>query len=415
MLVIATVAAMIWANSFWQQSYFDFWQTSISIEIGTFQLSKPLLLWVNDGLMAVFFFLVGLEIKRELLVGELSSVKQAAMPIAAAMGGMVVPAGLFLLLVNTPNQADGWGIPMATDIAFALGIMKLLGNRVPLALKVFLTALAIIDDIGAVLVIAIFYSSDLALFPFVWVGIGLVFLLLLNLLRFRWPIFYLVAGIIMWYGMLKGGIHPTLAGVLAAFCIPTNPKFRLGHFLEKVDHILNKIREQRIPQKRAILPKEQLYGLEDLATNTDRALPPLQKLENRLHGPVMFLIMPIFALANAGVVIPADVIGVFASPVTYAIIAGLVVGKVIGITGFSWLAKRVGLGDLPKGTRWMQIIGLGFLGGVGFTMSLFIANLGYTQEALIAEAKIGILGGSLVSGVLGAFFLYRFSQPPEAD
>lgn len=413
LLVLATVAAMVWANSPWQSSYFELWNTELSVAIGSFGLSKPLLLWVNDGLMAVFFFLVGLEIKRELLVGELSSFKQAVMPVSAAMGGMVVPAAVFLILVKGSIGAEGWGIPMATDIAFALGIMKLLGKRVPLGLKVFLTALAIIDDIGAVLIIAFFYSEELVLQPFLWVGIGFVYLILLNLFRFRWPLLYLVGGAFMWYGMLKGGIHPTIAGVLSAFCIPVHPKFNIGELIGKVEFLLGKMREQSFPDRRSILPTNQLHAVENLTMHADEALPPLQRLEYRLHDVVMFVIMPVFALANAGIVLPTDIIGALTAPVTYGVVGGLFIGKAVGVLGMSWLSTKLGLAKLPPGTTWMQILSLGFLAGVGFTMSLFIANLAYVDQELIAEAKIGILLGSLLSGCVGAFILYRSTSPPE--
>lgn len=406
LLFSATLVAMIWANSSFGESYQSLWQYKVGIGSEKYGLVKPLILWINDGLMAIFFFVIGLEIKRELLIGELNSVRKATFPIFAAAGGIVIPLLLFTLLNHNPETARGWGIPMATDIAFSLAILKMLGKAVPLRLKIFLTAFAIVDDLGAVSIIAIFYSSGID-----WLLISYSFLLLLALAVLSARGLYskyltLIVGIVIWVLFLKSGIHPTIAGVLLAFTIPIRQRIDVQSFLKQLSSTAGRISEPtQTPQK--ILSKNQIAELDALEDLIEDFQSPLQKLEHQFHAWVAYFIMPIFALANAGIVFSFDM---EIDPTLILNIAlALVVGKGIGISLFSYLAVKLNLAELPKGVNATQVIGVAILAGVGFTMSIFIANLAFDNNLMfIDSAKIGILIGSFISGIIGAMIL-KFS------
>jgi Na+:H+ antiporter, NhaA family len=408
LLLACTFAALVWANSPWANHYTALWHTPFTIGLGGFSLSNELHFWVNDALMAVFFFVVGLEIKREMLAGELASRRQAAMPILAALGGVVVPALLYTLLNANGLGARGWGIPMATDIAFAIGVMALLGDRVPLGLKVFLTALAIVDDIAAVLVISIFYTANLA-----WGAIGVAaFCLLLalaaNRLGVRHPLPYALIGAVLWMSVLQSGIHATIAGVLLAFTIPSRTAVNQREFLEHGRAVLDHFEKAAETEPIDILTDiEQQIAVEALEDACEKVQPPLHRLEYALHPWVTFLIMPLFALANAGVSFSGDLGKVVVQPITLGVVLGLVFGKPIGVTLASWLAVRLGLASLPPNISWKHIHGAGWLAGIGFTMSLFMTGLAFTNEAHLTEAKLGILIASLCAGIMGSVILLR--------
>jgi len=407
LLIIATVVALIWANSLWAESYNALWHTNLTISFGNFGVSKDLLHWINDGLMAVFFFVVGLEIKREVLVGELASPRQAILPIVAAIGGMAFPAGFYLLFnMNGPAQG-GWGIPMATDIAFALGVLSLLGKRVPLSLKIFLTAVAIVDDLGAVLVIALFYTSNL-----VWISllIGAIFLaalIIMNRLGVRSPIVYGLLGLGLWVAFLKSGVHATIAGVLLAMTIPVRTRINTEEFISNADFFLEEFRKQGKPGESVLTNKDQRAAIQAIEVAAEHAQTPLQRLEHTLHPWVSYFIMPVFALANAGVVLKGNLFSTLVQPVTLGIITGLIFGKQIGVFIASYIAVKFKWADLPSGMTWKRLYGLSWLAGIGFTMSLFITSLAFTETKILVMAKAGILFASIISGTVGAFILSR--------
>ncbi|MEP6778501.1 MAG: Na+/H+ antiporter NhaA [Gemmatimonadaceae bacterium] len=370
-LLVAAVVAIGWANSPLSDSYHHAWERTFGLGWQPYVLTLSLHEWINDALMAVFFFLVGLEIKREILAGELASVRRAALPIMGALGGMIVPALLFVLVTRGTPAVAGWGIPMATDIAFALGVATLLGPRVPAGLKIFLAALAIVDDIGAVLVIALFYTAQINVAALGIAGGLLVVLMLFNSLNVQraWP--YIVIGIALWLAVLNSGLHATIAGVLLAFTIPaTNGK-----------------------SKKVAAANENEFSEKNDAL--------LQKFEHALHGVVAFGIMPVFALANAGVSVGNDFAMLVQQPAMFAVVAGLLIGKPLGIAGFAWASVRMNFAQLPTNSSWRQLFGVAALGGIGFTMSLFIAALAYGERIELAEAKIGVLLGSLAAGIVG--------------
>ncbi len=407
LLLICTIIALIWANSPWADSYTRLWGTPFTISFGEAGLSKALILWINDGLMAVFFFVVGLEIKREILDGELSSPRQAALPIAAALGGMVVPALLYTLLnLGTPG-ISGWGIPMATDIAFALGVLALLGNRIPLSLKVFLTALAIVDDLGAVMVIALFYTAEIA-WTYLGISAGLFGLLMvINRFGVRSLSVYILIGLVLWVMVLKSGVHATVAGVLLAMAIPSQTKTRVDNFVEQQHVFLDELDSHDdgvVPEQ---LNEQQQSAVQAIETSATNLQSPLQRLEHALHPWVAFFIMPIFALANAGVAIEGSIGASLTETVSLGIIAGLAIGKPLGITLFSWLALRIGLATLPADISMKHIHGAGWIAGIGFTMALFIAGLAFGSSPLLTTAKIGILAASLLAGGIGFLILRR--------
>lgn len=404
-LLICTIIALVWANSPWSESYFHLWHTKVTIGTEQHHLTESLHLWINDGLMAIFFFVVGLEIKREILVGELSSPKQAALPIAAALGGMVVPALLYTFFNYKTPTAHGWGIPMATDIAFAIGVLTLLGKRVPLSLKVFLTALAIVDDIGAVLVIALFYTSKIVWLD-LYLGAGVLALLVAgNWAGIRSPIFYGILGIGgLWLAFLLSGVHATVAGVLAAFAIPARTRINAREFLDQGRMYLNDFETAHEPESNVLSNKNQVRSINQISEAAEHAQTPLQRLEHALHPWVTFFIMPIFALSNAGVAFKADILELLFNPVSLGIIIGLFFGKQLGIFSFSWLVIKLGLAELPSRVTWKNLYGVAMIGGIGFTMSLFIAGLAFKNPAYTDTAKIGILCASILSGILGLIF-----------
>ncbi|MBI9111181.1 Na+/H+ antiporter NhaA [Maridesulfovibrio ferrireducens] len=407
-LILCTIIALIWANSPLAHYYEEFKNIPLTVGAGEFILSKPAILWINDGLMAVFFFLVGLEIKREVLVGELNSLRQASLPICAAVGGMVVPALVYAYFNYGTSSVHGWGIPMATDIAFSLGVLSLLGDRVPVSLKIFLTAIAIVDDIGAILVIAIFYSSGVSL----WIiGLGLLFFLvmvMLNRMGGRAPFPYLILGVFMWFAFLKSGVHATVAGVLAAMTIPASTTLCCGNF---VSSIRKSLMEYELAGGRSpvtLSNKEMLSSLEEMHNDILMASPPLKRIEHNLHYFVAFAIMPIFALANAGISFSSDSGGgldVF-HPVSIGIFFGLIVGKTVGICLASWVAIKIGIADRPVTMQTGHFLGAALLAGIGFTMSIFIATLAWGNHAeFIVDAKFSILAASAVAGLLGFLVL----------
>ena len=414
-LLAAAVVAIAWANSPWAASYHHLWETPLALTVGGARWGATLHHLVNDGLMAVFFFVVGLEIKREVLAGELSSARGAALPLIAALGGMVVPASLYALLNAGGPGAPGWGVPMATDIAFALGVLALLGDRVPVGLKVFLAALAIADDIGAVLVIAVFYSGNVHVGA---LGASAVLLLLAagaNRAGVRRPWAYGAIGLALWVAILVSGVHATVAGVLLAFTIPVRTRIGERQFLGRARQTLEEFDAAAEvtatdPDVTVLTNAEHHRTLEALETLCEQAQPPLIRLEHALHGIVSFGIMPLFALANAGVTLdPGALRAGAAGAVTVGAALGLLVGKPVGIVGFSWLAVRLGVGALPRGANWRALIGVGVLGGIGFTMALFIAGLAFPQTpeglVLLDAAKIGVLGASVVTGVVGGLLV----------
>lgn len=407
LLFSATIFALIWANSPFAHLYESLWDYKLGITTESFSLNKPLILWVNDGLMTIFFFLIGLEIKRELIIGELNSVRKAAFPFFAAIGGMLVPVGLFVLLNNNPETLAGWGIPMATDIAFSLAILNLLGKRVPLSLKVFLTAFAIVDDLGAVLVIALFYSTGIkwALLAYAMGLVGILFAL--SYWRLYSKYLYLIVGIVVWVLFLKSGIHPTIAGVLLALTIPIRQRIGVQAYTRKVSGIIEGFEFSKKGEA-PILSSKQIEELDDLEDWTTAVQSPLQHLEHRLHNWVAYLVMPIFALANAGISFGENM------HLDYALIAsiaiGLFIGKGIGVSLFSILGVKMKLAAFPEGVNYKSIIGVALLAGVGFTMSIFISNLAFVDSIFEDSAKVGILLGSLVSGIVGYVFLYMCSK-----
>jgi NhaA family Na+:H+ antiporter len=411
LLLLCAGAAMLWANSPWGESYFALWQTPVAVGFADFVLSKPLVLWINDGLMSVFFFVVGLEIKREVLVGELASPKHAALPVAAAVGGMVVPAAIYAAINVGTDGASGWGIPMATDIAFALGVLALLGTRAPVGLKIFLAALAIVDDLGAVLVIALFYSSHIS---WLSLGVGAVFLLALigaNRAGVRHPLVYAILGIGgVWLAFLLSGIHPAIAGVLNALTIPARARLDTAEFLARCKGILERFMQAGHSGREEFMTDDHHAALGGLAAAAHDVQTPMERLEHGLHPWVTFAIMPIFALANAGVPVGGDVREGLSHPITLGVIVGLVLGKPLGISLFAWLAVRGGLAVMPANVTARHIHGAAWLGGIGFTMSLFIASLALGETPFLPMAKVGILAGSCVAGVVG-WSVLRWSRP----
>ncbi len=406
LLLISAALALAWANSPWYASYFGAWDERLAVGVAGRSLDLSLHSWLNDGLMAAFFLLVGLEIKREMLVGELASIRQAALPIAAALGGMVVPA-LFYVSVNPGGPtAAGWGIPMATDIAFALGILMLLGSRIPLGLKVFLTALAIVDDMGAVVVIGVFYSDALHLLP-LGLSAGCVLALIgLNVAQVRRLLPYMIIGVALWLAMHEAGIHPTIAGVILALSIPSRTRINAEEFSARARTLLSEFEQAETGDLLVLTSKGQQEVVHALERASEGVQAPLLRLEHGLQPLVQYGIMPLFAFANAGVRLGGTE-GPPVTSVTLGILLGLLVGKPAGIMLFSWLAVRLNLASLPLGTSWRFIHGAAWLGGIGFTMSLFIATQAFGGTAHLFPAKVGILLGSTTAGVVGAVVLRR--------
>ena len=409
-LFITVVLAMVWANSPWKEYYIDLMRTDIAFTIGTLQLSEPLLLWINDGLMALFFLQVGLELKREIIGGKLSSPKSAVLPIGAAIGGMVLPALIYFIFNSSGEASNGWGIPMATDIALSLGVLALVGKRLPSALRVFLITLAIVDDLGGVLVIALFYTSGISEMDLFH---GLLFfgaLIIGNYAGVRSTWFYAIIGIGgVWLAFFFSGIHPTIAGILTAFAIPGRVKIKENTFLNRLDNLHKRFQETKSING-TLISKTQLDILEAIKTISSEAETPLQKLERSLNPIVSFVILPLFALANTGIHLHGDLLKVLSNPVSLGIGLGLILGKFIGIAAFSRILVALKLAKLPEKVNWNMIYGIAFLGGIGFTMSLFINELAFTDESLIFTAKVSILFASMLAGVMGAILLHRNSK-----
>jgi len=416
-LMIVTIVALVLANSSYAQSYHDFIKTPLSIGFGDFVLEKTLHHWINDGLMALFFFLVGLEIKREILVGELSSLRNAMLPVLAAIGGMVVPALLYVIMVSGGEGAAGWAIPMATDIAFAIGVLALLGKRVPASLMMFLVALAIIDDLGAVIVIALFYTDTISISALILVGVCFAILVAFNLFGLRHPLPYFLIGVVLWFAMLKSGVHATLAGVLVALTIPAVSKYDPSLFADYMRDLVDKFRGA-YRQGVGIMRNEKQHSvLQTMKNGIYMAETPLQRLEHGFHIPVGFLIIPIFALVNAGIPIDFSALDkIIAHPITLGIIVSLVGGKLLGIFGVVFIALKLGIGKLPEGVALRHIAGAALLAGIGFTMSIFIAELAFVGQAeALLMAKTGVLIASLVAGIAGSLWLLMCKPTELSD
>ena len=409
-LFIAAIAAAVIANSSWAPAYQQFLSHDLHLQIGDFNLfshggkSLKMIEFINDGLMTFFFVMVGLEIKRELLVGELSSFRKASLPFVAACGGMLFPVLIYMLFCS-PDTDGGQGvaIPMATDIAFSLGVLSLLGNRVPLSLKVFLTAFAVVDDIGGILVIALFYSSHVS------IGYLLVAAMLYAIVFYfgKWgatnKVFFFIFGVMIWYLFLQSGIHSTISGVILAFVIPAKPRMDVGKYIERIRATVAEF--PTMDKDSIVLTNSQIEKLKEVESASDRVISPLQSLEDNLHGVVDFLILPLFAFVNAGVVFSGG--GDLMGNVSIAVGVGLILGKFIGIYLFTWLAIRLNISPMPQGMTWANLSGIALLGGIGFTVSLFIANLSFGTDfpVLLNQAKFGVLSGSILAGFLGYIVL----------
>ena len=414
-LMASTIMALWLANGLLHHHYEHLLHTELALSLGGWELRHSLHHWINDGLMTLFFMVVGLEIKREVIVGELSDPRAAVMPIIAALGGMAVPALLFAAVNFGGPGADGWGVPMATDIAFAVGVLVLLGSRVPKSVLTFLVALAIVDDLGAVVVIALFYTEQIYFNWLALAGATLALLVALNRFGIRKPLPYFLVGTVMWFALLQSGIHATLAGVLTALTIPVRPKFNHKLFVAHMSGILKSLREAHDAGGGASDTKVECIIhdnrsralLQTLENGVHSVESPLQRLEHAMHMPVAFLIIPLFALANAGIPIELDTLTQTAThPVALGVMAGLVAGKFLGIAGVTWLAVKLGLGSLPEGMNNRHLVGVGLVGGIGFTMSIFIAELGFAgQPDALLMAKTGVLFASLIAGVAGYLWL----------
>jgi Na+:H+ antiporter, NhaA family len=411
LLFFSAFAALILANTPANVFIEAFLYKKIGFTIGNFELYKNTQLWINDGLMSIFFFVIGLELKREIIAGQLSNVKNIIMPMVAAIGGMVLPALIYYLFNNqgSGESLNGWGIPMATDIAFALGVLYLLGPKVPIQLKVFLTALAIIDDIGAVLVVAVFYTSEISVFYLIVALVFLGILFLLSKLGVRDVLVFAVIGIIgVWLPFLLSGIHATIAAVLVAFAIPATRAIDKKQYLEDLNQLMSQFKMAKKSEKEIFLlsPKEEnIIG--EIQRISLESISPLQRLERNMHGLVLFVVMPIFALANAGVEIDSDWAEMISSPVSLGIIVGLMVGKLIGIFGLSMLGLKLGWYKMPENLNTQMILGASFLAAIGFTMALFINSLAFENYVYMEQAKMGILLASFLSGWLGYFFIKK--------
>jgi NhaA family Na+:H+ antiporter len=412
-LFIAALLAILMVNVGWQHQYETLSKLVLAVSIGDWEISHSIHYWINDGLMVLFFFILGLEIKYECLVGALSDLKDAALVIAMAIGGMVLPALIYLLIVNIGgiDAYQGWGIPMATDTAFAIGILTLLGTRAPRAAAIILTGLAIVDDMGAVAVIGLFYTEEIVVSSLLWAGLSLIAMLLMNLLGIRKASFYFIGGVLLWWFILQSGIHATTAGILAALMVPTRPYANKVWFQRKMKNVVDNFEEVNQPNS-TILESGEQHALaveaEDIAKKTTT---PIIRWGNSLDKPVSLVILPLFAFLNAGMLIPTDIPEFKDAVVTLAVLFGLVLGKGIGISIFAWLSLKMGIARLPKGVDFYHIVGIGFLAGIGFTMSLFISALAFEgQPELIEQAKLGILFGSIIAGILGTLFLLFASR-----
>jgi NhaA family Na+:H+ antiporter len=406
-LLVAVIIALFWANSQWAEYYLKLWNNELSLKVNGFYISKSFAGWINEGLMAIFFFLIGIEIKRELLAGELSSFKKGALPLIAALGGMTVSVIIYLYLNKDSASESGWCVPMATDIALALGVLGLLGNRVPPGMKVFVLACAIASNLGSVFIVSIFYNTGIN-FNFLIIGLGLFFVLVfLNQVKVRNYHLYMPVGFIIWYMFLRAGIHPALAGILIAFTIPLRRKIKIPGFKHLMTENLQEF-SGKVGTRKMVLNKAQLAAVYNMGHEIEKVQSPLQFLEFKLHAFVAYIIIPVFALANAGVIIYTMNIGDIPGSLSFNTGLSMVAGKLAGIFLFSWIGVKTGIAILPEKTGWIHMIGLSLLGGVGFTISLFISNLAFADAGLINDAKTGVMAASLVSGLLG-FIVLRLS------
>ena len=402
LLFIATIIAVVVANSSLGELYYNFWHMPLGITLGDKTISMSLTYWINDGLMALFFLMVGLEIKREMVIGELSSVSKASFPIVAALGGMIIPA-LIYVAFNT-NNPIGFGIPMATDIAFALGILMLLGTKVNPALKLFLMALAVVDDLGAVLVVATVYTSEIKAEYFLHMGVIYALIWFLNFKGVTKLLPYLILGVFLWVYIHEIGIHATIAGVLLAFAIPIKSKIEEKNFIEQTKKDIQEFEKNidEIP----ILNHHQIDSLENIAHNYDKVQNPLVRLEHNLHGFSAFFIMPLFAFSNAGVII--DFSGISANlMIVLGVVCGLIIGKPLGIFAFTYMATKLKIIKKPDNLSWDEIFAVGFLGGIGFTMSIFITHLAFVDESIIASVKLGVFIASFIAAIIGVLLILR--------
>lgn len=411
-LGISVILALVLANSPWSEHYFHFFENKIGFQYnGDSFLNYSIHHWINDGLMAIFFFVLGLELKREIVGGELSNPRKALLPIGAAFGGVLFPAIIYFLLNSSGEVSNGWGIPMATDIAFALGVLYLLGDRIPLSLKIFLTALAIVDDLIAVLVIAFFYTSEISMIS---LGIGFGFILIMyagNKMGVRNIIFYAIFGILgVWTAFLLSGVHATIAAVLAAFTIPADMKISESTYIKKLENYLQQFKAVDPNNKIPTLTNDQLHILDHVKEDTNAIIPPLQRLEHAMHPFVTFIIIPIFALANGGLSIAIDAEQLFSTNVALGVALGLLVGKVIGVVGVTLLLVKLKVAPFPTGMNVKNLFGLGLLASIGFTMSLFITSLAFQSQEYMTQAKVGIFVASIIGGVLGYMLLSRQSK-----
>jgi NhaA family Na+:H+ antiporter len=412
-LLACAVIALVWANSPWAESYDELTHTYIGFSIGEDSFKLSLKHWVNDLLMVVFFFVVGLEIKREMVLGELSTFRKAILPVMAAIGGMLVPAGLYFMLNAGGPGANGWGIPMATDIAFALGILALFGTRAPLGLKVFLTALAIADDMGAVLVIALFYTEEVRLLPLLIAAGALILISVAAQARLKRVGFYAALIMVVWIGVFASGVHATIAGILLALVVPVRAQIDPQKFFKTAKRSLATLDASNVTMDSMVDNDDEFRALSDLSDATAAMLPPGIVLERYLHIGQAFIILPLFAFFNAGVHIGGDLWEILTSPISLAVILGLVLGKQIGVMFFSWLAIKSGKATLPAGVTWAQLWGVSCLAGIGFTMSIFIDELAFNDPAIIDEAKVGVLFASLIAGILG-YVILKMVLPKKA-
>lgn len=408
LLIAAAVIAIFLANSSLADWYQHFIHTPLALNFGDWRLQMSLHHWVNDAMMALFFFVVGLELKREMMVGELSDIRQASLPVIAALGGMIVPALIYVAFNHQGDAMRGWGVPMATDIAFAVGVLALLSKRVPKALVTFLVALAIADDLGAVLVIALFYTQELSLLWLLTAFALVLLLLTLNYAGIRKAMPYFIVAVLLWYAMLQSGVHATLAGVLGAFTVPMRSKYDPALFADRVNEQVDAFIASR-QSGGSVLSNQKLYAVvQNIEASAVSVQTPLQRLESIWHLPVAFLVIPIFALFNAGISLDLSTLKqTFMHPVTLGAMFGLLFGKFIGITGASWIGLRLGIAKLPTGTRLSQLAAVSVLGGIGFTMSIFIAELAFENHSdYLLMAKTGVFAASLLAGIIGYVLLF---------
>jgi NhaA family Na+:H+ antiporter len=405
LLLAATVAALLLANSRWAEAYFGLLHTEVGLAWGGARFALSVQHWINDLLMVVFFFVVGLEVKRELVAGQLSTPRKAAVPVVAAVGGMVVPALLYAWFNPSGEAAAGWGIPMATDIAFALGVLALFGSRVPVGLKVFLTALAIVDDLGAVLVIALFYSQQIS-WPALGVAAGFLAAIgIANRARVRHPVVYVGLALGVWAGVLASGVHATVAGVLVAMLVPVRSRLNPREFLELTGDRLAALRAARLTSDSMIEDRWQLNAISDLRRVAAEMRPPGLALEETFHGFVAYFILPVFAFFNAGVALNGSLAHALSHPVGIGVVVGLVVGKQLGVFLFTWAVVVLGRAERPEGVSWSQVYGGACLAGIGFTMSMFVTQLAFTSDDNLTQAKVGVLAASVLAAAWGAIIL----------